>query len=165
MQTSDSARGESVDAAGSGPLADRRILLVEDAPIDRRLMATLLTRSGAEVVLECNGQAAVDRVYPRRGGPEAFDAVLMDLMMSPVDGAEATETLRGRGFTAPILILTSSSDPADAARCRAAGCDRFVSKPVPYDALLNLLAECLSEGRRPTASPQEPRRDADDPNP
>ena len=152
MQTSDSARRESLDAAGSGPLAGRRILLVEDAPIDRRLTAGLLTRSGAEVVLECNGQAAVDRIYPRRGGPEAFDAVLMDLMMSPIDGAEATETLRGRGFAAPILILTASTDPADAARCGAAGCDHFLSKPMPYETLLRVLAECVAGDRRATAA-------------
>lgn len=126
-------------------------------------MATLLTRSGAEVVLECNGQAAVDRIYPRRGGPEAFDAILMDLMMTPVDGAEATETLRGRGFAAPILILTASTDLDDEARCRAAGCDRFLSKPVSYDTLLGLVSECLSRGPRPAASAQEPLRDGDGP--
>ena len=52
--------------------------------------------------------------------------------------------LRSRGFAAPIVILTASTDPGDERRCRAAGCDRFLSKPVDYDLLLEALAECIA---------------------
>lgn len=137
---------------GAGRLAGRRILLVEDAPMDQRLVASLLMRAGAEVVLECSGQAAVERAFPRRGGPAAFDAVLMDLMMSPVDGAEAAATLREQGFDPPIVIMTASTDPADAARCGAAGCDRLLSKPVAVRELIETVAESIAARRAAPAA-------------
>lgn len=125
-------------------VAGRRILLVEDAPVQQRLFAALLARAGAEVVLECNGQAAVEEVFPRRGGSVPFDAIVMDLMMTPMDGAEAAAELRRRGFAAPILIVTASCDPQDEARCLAAGCDRFLRKPVANELSLDALEETLA---------------------
>lgn len=133
------------------PLAGRRVLLVEDRPTDQRLLALWLTRAGACVDLECNGRAAVDRLYPRFGSATPVDAVVMDLLMSPMDGAEATEVLRGRGFLAPVLVLTGSTVPEDETRCVAAGCDRFLVKPVSNERLVAALAECIvasDRGRR-----------------
>jgi CheY-like chemotaxis protein len=130
-------------------LAGRRVLLVEDVPSQQRMLAARLARAGAEVVLECNGQSAVEEVFPRRGTPPTFDAVVMDLMMSPMDGVEATVTLRRGGFGAPVLIMTASDDPADESRCAAAGCDRFLRKSAGPEALVGALAEFLTgEARR-----------------
>jgi CheY-like chemotaxis protein len=157
MEQASASRPETSESASRSrreSLAGRRVLLVEDTPAQQRLMAALLARAGAEVVLECNGQAAVEEVFPRRGEGRRFDAVVMDLRMSPVDGAEAAGELRRRGFDAPILIVTVSDDPEDEARCRAAGCDRFLRKPVASDQLLDALEKGLSDrGDSPAARP------------
>lgn len=126
-------------------LSGRSILLVEDVPIDQRLLATLLQRAGASVTLECNGQAAVEEIYPRFGEPRKFDAIVMDLVMSPIDGAEATAQLRERGFTAPIIITTASDHPADEKRCRGAGCSEFLRKPVDHERLIGAVANCIAK--------------------
>lgn len=144
---STAAKHRSTNSSEAGVIKSlfrREILLVEDMPIDRRLLATLLQRAGASVTLECNGQAAVEEVFPRFGGPRKFDAIVMDLMMTPVDGAEATAQLRRRGFTAPIIITTASEDPVDEERCRTAGCSRFLRKPIGHKQLIHAISSCIA---------------------
>lgn len=139
------ARPITADRSPTKLLSGRSILLVEDVPIDQRLLATLLQRAGASVTLECNGQAAVEEIYPRFGEPRKFDAVVMDLLMSPIDGAEATAQLRERGFNAPIIITTASDLPADEKRCCDAGCSEFLRKPVDHEQLIGTVVTCIAK--------------------
>jgi signal transduction histidine kinase/CheY-like chemotaxis protein len=121
------------------PDAGLRVLLVEDDATNQIVARALLERAGAAVQLAANGAEAV-----ALGQEMAFDLILMDLQMPVMDGLEATRVLRagaGPSRGARIVGLTAAAGPEFEARCRAAGMDAYVTKPVTRAALATLLAE------------------------
>ena len=110
-----------------------QVLLVEDDTLNSTLVVRMLQRLGADVTWVADGQQAVD-AYGRDGA--MWDVVLMDCHMPVLDGFEATRRLRADGATdrtgdpLPIVALTASAFSDDEARCRAAGMDAFIAKPV-----------------------------------
>jgi CheY-like chemotaxis protein len=108
------------------------------------LMTILLQRNGHSVRSAGGGAEAVAAVLE-----EAFDVVLMDLMMPDVDGTEATRRIRaveaatGRART-PIIALSASVMETDRASAQAAGMDGFATKPVELQALRRAIATVLN---------------------
>jgi CheY-like chemotaxis protein len=109
------------------------ILLVEDQSDLRHLYAYQLTLSGYDVIEAENGAEAIDRTTSH-----APDVVLMDLSLPVVDGWEATRRLKGDERTAhiPVVALTAHDGSGELERATRAGCDWFVPKPCPPDALI-----------------------------
>ena len=111
------------------------VLLVEDNPLNQKLMTVLLDKMGCIVEIAQNGQEAVERT-----ATHTFDVVLMDLQMPVMDGFEATETIRGRnGSAMPIVALTARAFKDDEERCRAVGMNDFLTKPIDARALRETL--------------------------
>jgi signal transduction histidine kinase/HPt (histidine-containing phosphotransfer) domain-containing protein/ActR/RegA family two-component response regulator len=108
-----------------------RILLAEDGYDNQRLISLYLATAGATVTVVENGRLAVDRL-----AGETFDVVLMDMQMPEMDGYSAAAELRRRGFAAPVVALTAHAMSEDRARCLAAGCTDYLTKPVDHDLLL-----------------------------
>lgn len=140
-----------LEDGGSGRTArPLNLLLVEDNPINQRLVVHLLTRRGHTVTVAPNGQVAVDLVRDK-----VFDAVLMDIQMPEMDGLQATTLIReqeqGNGRHLPIIALTAHAFPQDRARCLAVGMDGFLAKPIQASELFAIL-----EGLRPPASDLPP---------
>jgi signal transduction histidine kinase/DNA-binding NarL/FixJ family response regulator len=135
----------------SGLLRGRRILVADDAPDNRRLVACILKRAGAEVYLAENGRQVVEMALSTQEGwgrrwydrPRHYDAVLMDVQMPLLDGCEATRFLRRRGFEQPIIALTAHALDEDRRKCLEAGCTAFAAKPVQREELLRLIASLL----------------------
>jgi signal transduction histidine kinase/CheY-like chemotaxis protein len=122
--------------AEQGPSA--RILVAEDVPVNQVIVERLLTRAGHHVTLVQDGAAALEAV--RTG---SFDLVLMDMRMPVMDGIAATEAIRhlpGPERDVPILGLTANATPEDTARCRAAGMNDHLIKPVDRTTLLRMVA-------------------------
>ena len=124
----------------------RRVLLVEDNEINRRVAVGLLHSRGHQVVLAENGQEAVNTL-----ADQEFDVVLMDMQMPVMDGYEATAEIRKRehqtGGHIPIVAMTAEALKGDRERCLAIGMDDYVTKPIDpaemYRAIERFPALCL----------------------
>ncbi len=120
------------------------VLVVEDNPINCKVIKALLTKLGMGVTLANDGQQAVDIVT--RG--DAPGAVLMDINMPVMNGYVATERIRqweaeNGQPRVPIIALTADAFAEDRAQCMAAGMDDFLTKPISFDALKSALDHWL----------------------
>jgi len=149
---SDALHGVPDDGAGSDAdpppaLAGCRVLLAEDNPVNRAVATRLLEKHGCVVIAVGDGLEALDALEH-----EAVDLVLMDLQMPVMDGITATAAIRSReaedGGHLPIVALTAHAMAGDEARCRAAGMDGYVAKPLRPRALLDVIT-------RLTLAPEE----------
>lgn len=129
-------------------LAERwplRILVAEDNATNRKVIGHFLQRLGYEPVLVNDGRECVAAVQR-----EAFDLVFMDVQMPEMDGYEATSQLRNAGNRIWITALTADAMPEDPLRCRIAGMNDYLSKPIRPEALQGAIERCarsLSGGR------------------
>jgi CheY-like chemotaxis protein/nitrogen-specific signal transduction histidine kinase len=131
--------------------ASRRVLVVDDGPENRELVALVLAEAGIAVEEAENGQVAVDKA-----SRTAYDAILMDMSMPVMDGFTATKLLRGRGMKLPIIALTAHAMKGFEQEILAAGCTGYVTKPIDIDLLVGTLAEKLG-GRRVQGAAAAPR--------
>src|SRR6202042_3806424 len=112
--------------------------LAEDGEDNQQLISLLLRNAGAEVMIVPNGLIALN-IAPTG----QFDLILMDMQMPELDGYSATRKLREGGYTKPIVALTANAMPHDRAKCLAAGCDDYLTKPIVLDQLLGMLGRYL----------------------
>lgn len=117
---------------------DLRILLVEDNPVNRRVLSAMLAKLGFTAVMAEDGAEAVECC--RRG---VFDVIFMDLQMPVMDGA--TATLEIRQLQMPnrpwVVALTANTRPEDRQRCQEVGMDEFLCKPLRQKELQAALAQ------------------------
>jgi len=119
--------------------------VAEDGPDNQRLISFHLRKAGAEVIIAENGQLACDLVRDAEARGKPFGVVLMDMQMPVLDGYQATAELRRAGYRRPIIALTAHAMESDRARCLAAGCDDFLSKPMTREALLETVRRYAGE--------------------
>ena len=135
--------------ASVSALQGKRVLVVEDNPINQEIICAMLESLGiSQCVLAANGQEALNEV-----GRQRFDVILMDMQMPIMDGVTATEHLRRRGAeepwlaVVPIVALTANALSTDVDRCLAAGMNAHISKPIMLDVLREtLLAQVVGDG-------------------
>ena len=120
-------------------LAGRRLLLVEDNPINQAVVLGYLEGSGLGVEVAADGQEGV-----RRFQGSAFDLILMDMQMPVMDGLEATRRIRALDPRIPIIALTANAFAEDVARTRAAGMNTHLSKPIDLRHLQAVLNHFLA---------------------
>ncbi|MBF0562512.1 MAG: response regulator [Alphaproteobacteria bacterium] len=118
------------------------ILLAEDDLINQKVATGLLSRDGHQITIANNGREAIFLAQTQR-----FDVALLDMHMPEMDGLEACRRIRalpGAVARLPILALSASARHEDVERCRAAGMDGHVAKPIDMPALRAALAEVLN---------------------
>ena len=140
-----------------GPRLVGHVLVAEDSAGLRELCRHRLERWGLSCTTVEDGREAIDAVDR---ADTRFDLILMDWQMPHVDGLEATRTLRGRGVEVPILALTAAAMHGDRDRCLAAGCDRYLVKPIDFRSLYRALAEFLPRAEPSPAAEEESTNDA-----
>jgi two-component system sensor histidine kinase/response regulator len=132
-------------ACPAASLRGRRILLVEDNPVNQRVAQRLLEKMAAEVTLANHGAEALERL-----AEAPFDAVLMDCQMPVMDGFTAAARIReaeaqsGAGRRVPIIALTANVMSEDREQCLAAGMDAHLGKPIVPSQLADCLERHLS---------------------
>ena len=122
-------------------LAGVRVVVVEDDSVIREVLVTTLAEAGVEARGASNGLEGLVLLDDAE-----VAAAILDLDLPGLDGFGILAWIRGRGGVAaqlPVLALTANSDPAVEARCRAAGFDGFLRKPVSGGELLAALEDLL----------------------
>ena len=128
------------------PLAGR-VLVAEDNEDIRALVELQLGKLGIDVETVANGFSAVERALHER-----FDVVLMDMEMPVMNGYEAVNVLRTRGYTGPILALTAHHEGLEVDRAVGVGCDGIITKPITLESLRAGLRPLLREGKNPRSA-------------
>jgi signal transduction histidine kinase/CheY-like chemotaxis protein len=131
----------AADVSVSSP--SLRILLAEDNVVNQRVAIAMLNKMGHHVTLATNGLEALEQWRQ-----SDFDLIFMDVHMPELTGLEATARIRSeeaKGVHVPIVAMTASAMNEERDRCLAAGMDDFISKPVSYKAIEQMItATCLS---------------------
>lgn len=122
---------------------EETVLLVDDDLRNSFALSQLLQKHGLKVLLSENGRQALELMETER----QVDLIILDLMMPAMDGFSMLEQLRARVEyrMLPVIILTASTVEDDEKRCRLAGADDYLAKPVSIDELLNCIDRWLGD--------------------
>lgn len=118
------------------------ILVVEDDPVQRRLMKAVLTRGGYNVFQACDGNegmAVLDRQH--------IDLVVLDVMLPGMNGFEFAKNLRKGGSELPLLMVTARQTQRDKREGFLAGTDDYMTKPVDEEELLLRISALLRRSK------------------
>ncbi len=125
-------------------LQGKRVLIIEDNPINQLIAKEILSQQG--VIIDCamNGQEGVEKLTATTDDT-LYHAILMDIQMPIMDGYAATQVLRAqtRFCNLPIIALTANALPEEKARCLQVGMNAHIAKPFKPDDLLSTLTACL----------------------
>jgi CheY-like chemotaxis protein/HPt (histidine-containing phosphotransfer) domain-containing protein len=151
-----SLAGAPAAAARDTRLAGAEVLLVEDNETNLFAATTMLKQIGCRVTTANTGLQAVSAASAK-----PFDLIFMDMQMPEMDGLEATRRIRaetGPNQTTPILALTANAFVEDAARCKEAGMNEHLTKPIRRAALEAALLRYLGDrvGREEDAPAARP---------
>ncbi|RDJ21681.1 sigma-54-dependent Fis family transcriptional regulator [Bosea caraganae] len=120
------------------------VLVVDDDPVQRRLLDAMLKRSGYDVVAVDSGSEALSLLG--QGDGEKFDAMVLDLVMPELDGMAVLARLRERGIEIPVIVQTAHSSIETVVNAMRAGAVDFVVKPVGAERLQISLKNALKLG-------------------
>ena len=129
-------------AKPSQPQFSGKILVVEDDPVNQRVITMMLQRLGVECTIVGDGHAAIAALEKGR-----WDLVFMDCQLPGIDGFETTRRARQLlgALPLPIVALTANVRPEDRDACLASGMDDFIAKPVRVDHLRTSLVRWLPQ--------------------
>ena len=132
---------QDINCSPSSPIAS--IMVVEDDVLNQVIASKILTGLGYTVILANNGQDGIEKL-----ASADIDLILMDMQMPVMDGIEATQRLRAQGYRLPILGFTASTSNDDHQRCREAGMQGVLIKPMQLKALTGALAQFLVNAKQ-----------------
>jgi signal transduction histidine kinase/CheY-like chemotaxis protein len=141
------AASASARPAAAGKLKGH-ILLAEDSPEIRMLVALHLRHAGAQVTLVENGALALAAINQAQQKQQPFDLLLTDVQMPEMDGHTLARTLRQQGATLPIIALTAYAMGSERQACIDAGCNDYAAKPIDRARLIETVGKWLQSTTR-----------------
>jgi CheY-like chemotaxis protein len=144
LARTEAARGDEIEGRRRSSGA---ILLVEDNPVNQKVVLAMLRKKGYAVDVAGDGLSAIETLHQKD-----YALVLMDVQMPGLDGLEATRRIRAmdRFKSLPIVAMTAHAMSGDRERCLAAGMNAYLAKPVDQRNLLRVIGE-LTAGTAPEA--------------
>jgi two-component system, sensor histidine kinase and response regulator len=130
-------------AAISASSLSLRILLAEDNLVNQKVAMGMLGKMGHRITLATNGMEALEQWRQSN-----FDLILMDVQMPEMNGLQATMQIRreeATGAHVPIVAMTASAMREDRDHCLEAGMDDFISKPVSYKVIEEMITATFSK--------------------
>jgi CheY-like chemotaxis protein len=126
-----------------------KILIAEDNPVNREILARLLTQDGHSLVFAADGVEAVEQASAARP-----DLILMDMGMPRLNGFRATRQIKLDPATQaiPVIALTAYAMDGEREKCLAVGCDDYDTKPLDYTRLQGKIAALLNRVAQPAAT-------------
>jgi CheY-like chemotaxis protein len=123
-------------------MARKKILIVDDDPMSRKLARDVLQANGYDTEEVFNGEEAVTRAAQTR--PEL---IVMDIRLPGIDGLEATRRLKGDAATAgiPIIAVTAHAMSGDEEKALAAGCQVYLTKPLRFREFVSVMRTLLGD--------------------
>ncbi len=122
-------------------LLDKKILLVDDVDLNRKVVKSMLKKTGAIIDEAGDGDVAVEKF--RESPHYNYDIILMDIQMPTMNGYQATEQIRASdrpdAQTVPIIALTANAFSDDIEKGRDAGMNSHIAKPVKPQVLLDTI--------------------------
>ena len=131
------------------PMAAEKIklLLVEDNPLNMEIAQTILEEKGYLVECAENGEEAL-KIF-MQSEPYTYQLILMDLQMPVMDGYTAAREIRDcehfQAKSIPIIALTANAFAEDMAKALAAGMNDYVSKPIDFNKLTDVIEKCMNQ--------------------
>ncbi len=116
-----------------------KILVVEDNQISYKLIEAHLGRRNLQLIHAVDGNDAISKF---ESIPD-FKLILMDIQLPSISGLEATVEIRKSNQEIPIIATTANVFDEDRIACEKAGCSHFISKPINFNVLLELLIQYL----------------------
>lgn len=141
INTCFSKSGKRNKTAGSSPeelLENLKVLLVEDNLINQKVATRILESMKLKVSIAGNGAEALDILRHER-----FDVIFMDIQMPVLNGHDATIEIRKRGIKTPVIAMTANAMQADRDECLENGMNDFISKPITYKTISEILQKWL----------------------
>ncbi len=122
------------------------VLIVDDDSTNRFVLGRMLDRVGIETRFATGGREALDQLEANDG----ISLIVMDVHMPDMDGLELLRTLRGRGWSRPVIVVTADIDTQLDKTLIAAGAQRVLRKPVGAAELRAAVRGVLPTGAGPT---------------
>jgi two-component system sensor histidine kinase/response regulator len=139
---------ETVTRLRPPSLRGRKVLIVDDNRRNLEILTHVLASAGMGVVALNNGQGVAPAVQEAQEAEDSFDLAVIDIQMPGMSGYEVAKAIRDSKSlirTLPMIALSLLME-RDAKKCRQAGFDGFLSKPVRRNKLLQMVEKLLGEG-------------------
>ncbi len=116
------------------------VLIVDDDPVQRRLLEAMVTRFGYQALTASGG----DEGLAHLGGPQRIDCMVLDLVMPDLDGLGVLARMRERGIDIPVIVQTAHGGIDNVVSVMRAGAADFVVKPASPERLQVSLSNALA---------------------
>ena len=111
-----------------------KILVVDDHPVNQKLLKIILEKAHCIVSTANDGEEAIDKA-----SGELFDIIFMDIQMPGINGYEATQILREKGYSKPIIACTAGSQDNERKLCESMGLNDIIKKPFNKKQLFEMV--------------------------
>lgn len=121
-------------------MSTKRVLVVEDVEMNRKLVRIVLTTKGYEVIEATNAEEALELLRT-----EIPDLILMDIALPGISGEELTRQIKAspQWCHVPIIALTAAAMKGDREQFLSAGCNDYISKPIDTHTLVEIVGRYL----------------------